>query len=315
MSYSHLTRSDRDMLAALLRAGHKQDFIASQLGRHPSTISRELSRNSHDAIYTPAAAQTKTNTRRLEANQRFRKIEHDPILQRTILQKLFLQWSPEQIAGRCQRISHEAIYQWVDTRPELKKLLRCKKGKYRRQYGTRLREKRREEAKKQRIDTRPSVVETRIRIGDWEGDTMIGTDRKTRLLTLVDRKSGYTIVKRLTNVTAQRTAELLQNIFVRLPKHKQHTLTLDNGTEFQRHEDVMEQTDLPIYFAYPYHSWERGTNENTNGLLRQYFPKKTSFENITEEQIYKAMYRLNNRPRKRLHFSTPSEVFHGKVAL
>lgn len=321
MPYTHLTHSDRTALAALLRAGHSQADCARQLETTPSTISRELKRNRslRTGRYHAGVAQRMTIQRRTQANQQRRIIPTDQWLQRYIIRKLKRHDSPEQIAGTLRHIHgytlvcHATIYQWIYTqRKDLKRYLRCVKGKYRRRYGTRLREIQRERAKKQWIDTRPDIVEQRGRIGDWEGDTIVGKERTQRILTLVDRASGYLKAFKLDQTTAMGVRERIQDWTRSVPNTKLHTLTLDNGGEFSAHAELAQRTPLNIYFAYPYHSWERGTNENTNGLLRYFFPKGSSFADVTQEDVDRAVRNLNTRPRKRLGYATPSEVFYGK---
>lgn len=187
--------------------------------------------------------------------------------------------------------------------------MRCQKDKYRRRYGTRIREKQREEMKKKRIGKRPEIVETKTRIGDWEGDTIVGKEKTIHILTHVDRKSGYGLADKLNRGTALLTKLKTIERFNRLPRNKKHTITYDNGTTFSEHELTEKKTGIDIYFANPYHSWERGCNENFIGLLRQFFPKKCSFAKITDEEIENAVRLINNRPRKRLNYKTPTEVF------
>ncbi len=190
------------------------------------------------------------------------------------------------------------------------KYLRCQKGKYRRRYGTRIREKQREALKKRRINRRPEIINERARIGDWEGDTIIGRDRKPAILTHVERKSGLVLADKLERATAEATKQKTIARFGRISKDRKHTITYDNGSSFSAYEATEQETGLTIYFAFPYHSWERGSNENANGLLRQFFPKKSVFATITQKDIQKAVRLLNNRPRKRLNYSTPYEVFN-----
>ena len=156
---------------------------------------------------------------------------------------------------------------------------------------------------------RPDIINERERIGDWEGDTIIGKERTKRILTHVERKTGYLIADFLPTVSAEIVAEKIAQRFKKLPRQKRHSITYDNGTEFSSHEIIERKTNATVYFANPYHSWERGTNENTNGLLRQFFPKGSSFATITEEDVERAVKLLNRRPRKRLEFSTPYEIF------
>lgn len=321
VSYTHLTKENRVELAALKRSGLKQKEIARVLGKDASTISRELKRNiNKESVigYSPSYAQDQAGSRRIKANQRFRIIEHDEKLRKFIIKKLEKFWSPQQIAGRLQKafgntlVCHETIYQYIySSRPDLKQYLRCRKGKHRRRYGSKICEKQREEAKKRRIDLRPEIVEQRSRIGDWEGDTILGKD-KNHILTHTERKSGILFADKLRVVTAEETRMKTIERFERIPRKKKCSLTYDNGTTFADYEFTERETGIDIYFAYPYHSWERGTNENANGLLRQFFPKKLAFANITQKDIDKAVRLINHRPRKRLNYLTPYEVFYEK---
>jgi len=320
MSYYHFKPEQRNELSALLRAGLKQDKIAELLGKSPSAISQELSRNksSNKTGYDAKIAKEKTKERRIMANQRFRKLENNEWLNNCVVRKIRQCWSPEQISGRLRveyphdktkQIGKDSIYKFIyNERKDLVKCLRCRKGRYRRRYGTKIREKQREEMKKRRIDKRPAEVEKRDRIGDWEGDTIAGSD-KSCLLTHVERKSGILLADKLERGLAELAKQKTIERFKKIPKRKKYTITYDNGTEFSEHEMTGKKTGIDIYFAYPYHSWERGSNENANGLLRQFFPKKTSFAIITQEQIEKAVRLINNRPRKRHNYLTPIEVF------
>lgn len=317
MSYTHIKPDERVELAILLRAGHKQCTIAQLLGKHPSSISREIRKNStNEGKYNCWLAKRNTKVKRLNANKRFRKLRANKKLKRYIERKLKKYWSPEQIAGKLRLrhgktiLCHETIYQFIyQQREDLKKCLRSQKGKYRRRCGTKNREKIREEGKKKRIDTRPEIVETRGRLGDFEGDTIVGKGGKERLLTHVDRRSGYLLADKLERGLAENTRRTTVKRFKRLPKTKKCTITYDNGVEFSEYELIERETKMAVYHAYPYHSWERGTNENTNGLLRQFYPKKSSFTNISQEELDKIVNLINNRPRKRLGYLTPHEVF------
>lgn len=306
-------------LAALLRVKVKQKDIARQLGRDPASISREIKRNGKDGKYYAIYARRKTKARRLKANKRFRKIENDPKLRKYIVAKLKKYWSPEQIAGRLKRkngktiICHETIYRWVyKYRPIFKKYLRCRKGKYRRRYGSKKTEIAREEAKKKRIDIRPPIVDQRSRIGDWEGDFIIGLEKIKGMMTHVERASGYGVADKIEQLLAETANDAAVRRFDRIPKDKKYTITYDNDKTLTQHDLIEERAKVEIYFAHPYHSWERGCNENWNGLLRQFFPKKTPFANIQQEEIEKAVHLINTRPRKRLNYLTPEEVFKEK---
>lgn len=321
MSHRQLSSKERIVLEKLFSSRIRQKEIAKILERPPSTISKELSRNKDkNGNYSVKMAKKKLKQRRTKSNQKFKKLTTKSSLKQYVIRKLKKYWSPQQIANKSSRrgheICHETIYQFVyNQRPDLIKYLRAKKGKYRRRHGTLDREKYREEANKRRIDTRPIVVEKRTRIGDWEGDTIRGGDRKSAILTHVDRKSGYLIANRLERAFAEKVRTTTVAEFSKLPKKKLHTITYDNGCEFAEHETTEIWLKIAIYFAYPYHSWERGTNENTNGLLRQFFPKGTNFNKITDFDLQTAVNLINNRPRKRLNYHTPKEIFSGKVAI
>jgi len=322
MPYKHITPDERNELSALLSAKIRQNRIAELLNKTPSAISQELKRNPADTKtgYAAKVAKENVKARRIKANKRFRKIENNQWLRRYIVRKIkYKYWSPEQIAGRIKRkwpndksrhIGKDSIYKYIyNQRKDLVKYLRCQKGKYRRRYGTRIREKQREKLKKKRIDTRPEIVETRARTGDWEGDTIVGQEKTIHILTHVDRKSGFGMADKLIRGLAHLTRLKTIARFEKVPRSKKHTITYDNGSTFSEHQTTERDTGIDIYFAFPYCSWERGTNENFNGLFRQFFPKKSSFATITQEEIDSAIKLINNRPRKRLNYLTPAEVF------
>jgi len=311
MPYTHLKQEDRVVLGALLRAGHKQADIARHLNKHRSTICRELQRNRspNKSSYHAAKARLLTAERRYQTNQRCRKLSFNKHLQHRIERKLKRGWSPEQVANFSGVVSYVTIYRWIyEERIDLKRYLRSRKGKWRRKHGTAARERWREHQKKRWIDDRPTVVDTRSRFGDWEGDTVVGTDRKSAILTHVERKSGYVFLDKLERATAQAVREKTTLRFNRLPRAKRQTITYDNGTEFAAHEFIERETKATVYFAHPYSSWERGCNENLNGLLRQYFPKKTSLKEVTQKQLDRVAWLLNTRPRKRLNWLTPAQM-------
>lgn len=319
----HITNDQRNEIYALKRAGHKQKDIARLLHKDPSAISRELTRNKSDSgKYLARGAKLKTKERRIGANKRFKKIEHDTSLRRYIVKKLKKYLSPEQIAGQWNKshknrtIGKDTIYKFVyEKRKDLVKYLRCQKGKYRRRYGTRIREKQREALKKRRIDTRPDSINLRQRIGDWEGDTIRGNGKSGHLITYVERKSGYLVAGRVENATAENINAFTMREFKKIPRGKRLSITYDNGSEFSGYDTIEEQTGMTVYFAFPYHSWERGTNENTNGLLRQFYPKQSRFDAITQDQLDTVVRLINNRPRKRLNYLTPYEVFKKNCVL
>ncbi len=217
-------------------------------------------------------------------------------------------WSPEQISNHLA-ISIETVYQrvYVDKRAGglLWQHLRCQKQR-RKRYGKHGR--RGIIANRQSIEDRPPIVEARSRIGDWEADTIIGKNHRQAIVSLVERKSGYTLIRKVKRKTARAVRKATVSL-LKPHRDKVHTLTSDNGKEFSEHEQIAKDLEADFYFAHPYASWERGTNENTNGLIRQYFPKNRDFTTITQQEINHAMKRLNNRLRKRLGFLTPSQVF------
>jgi IS30 family transposase len=318
-----ITSDQRNEIYALKRAGHKQKDIARLLHKDPSSISRELKRNRNEAgRYLARPAKLKTKKRRINANERFKKIENNEALRRYVVKKLKKYWSPEQIAGRWSKehkikhIGKDSVYKFVyEKRKDLVRYLRCQKGKYRRRYGTRLREKQREEQKKRRIDQRPEIIDLRERIGDWEGDTIRGQGNSGHLLTNVERKSGYLVSAKLDRATAENVNDFTIKYFRNIPKDKRLSITYDNGSEFAGYDIIEQRLGMTAYFAFPYHSWERGTNENTNGLMRQFFPNKSRFDNITKEHLNEVVRLINNRPRKRLKYLTPYEVFKKNCVL
>ena len=322
MSHKHITSSQRNELSALIRAGSQQKQIAKLLKKHRTTIWREQKRvRLINGKYHAGKAKEDAQVKQIEAHKKKRKIENSPWLKKYIDKYARKRWSPEQIAGRIKEkwparkerhIGKDSIYKYIYAfRKDLVKYLRCQKGNYRRRYGTRIREKQREEAKKKRIDTRPRVVAKKGRIGDWEGDTILGKD-KNHILTHAERRSGMIFADKLDVVTAEETRLKTIARFDRIPKQKKCTITYDNGTTFSEYELTERDTSMDIYFAYPYHSWERGCNENANGLLRQYFPKGMPLGNVTQKEIDLVVREINHRPRKRLGYLTPYEVFYGK---
>jgi IS30 family transposase len=303
MNYTHLTREERYQIYALKKAGHTQVEIAQVLARNPSTISRELARNRGGRGYRPKQAQ-RLAEQRCAINAR--QIDDDDW--RFAKARLKEQWSPEQISGHVA-ISTETVYQRVYADKQnggsLWQHLRCQKQRKKR-YGKT--DRRGIIPNRKSIDDRPAIVETRKRIGDWEADTIIGKNHKQAIVSIVERKSGFTLIRKVERKTAQAVGAAMTALLKPYRK-KVHTITSDNGREFAGHEAVASTVKADFYFAHPYASWERGTNENTNGLIRQYFPKHRDFTTITQQEIDMAMERLNNRPRKRLGYLTPNQVF------
>lgn len=320
MSHIQFNRDSRIELAILLNAGKSQSACAKVLGMNRSNICLEVNRNKDsDGIYRGGHAHKRYLERRGAAKCKKKKIENNRKLRRHIVRKLKKFWSPEQIAGRLKFITketiicHETIYAWIYAkRPDLAVCLRHQKSKHRKKRGSWARIELNKAMKIKRITERPSVVEERSRIGDWEGDTIVGKERSGRILTYVERKSGYGAAEKLNVVTAEIVERTTEDCFNKLPSRACRTLTRDNGPEFGDYDRTLEErTGIEVYRATPYHSWERGTNENWNGLLRQFFPKGTYFATITPYQVKEAVRLLNDRPRKRLGYRTPREVFRG----
>ena len=327
MAYQHLTMDERNVIWRMRLLGKDQAEMARCLGRSPSTISRELRRNAQfDGRYIPGVAQIKANVRRA-AHIRRPKTGNAKLMGH-VAQRLERRWSPEQIAGRlgevaCRElagvtISHQTIYRWIWADAQRSRRFRpylrvaCKPR--RKPYGTPSR--RGQIPNRVSIDQRPKAVARRQRLGDWEGDTMVGKGRSGYVATCVDRASRYVVARQLDSATAAATTAALHGAMRRLPPDRRHTLTADNGREFAHHERLSRLLDLDVYFAHPYCSWERGTNENTNGLLRQYLPKAMPLTHLTNAQLARYVRALNNRPRKCLNYRTPAEVFwHRPVAL
>jgi IS30 family transposase len=293
----------------LKQKGKSPTEIAALMGRHRSTIYRELDRNSGQRGYRPQQAQRLADERRL-ASRRPRKMD-DPDVQRYVQERLEKLWSPEQIAGRVERdfprapqrwLSRQTVYDWIDDRrPEWQGLLR-RQG--------RPPEKRGKLVDCVRIARRPDVINRRRRYGDWEGDTIVGKRRRSALLTMVERKSGYARIGRVDGMNSDLTMRAAKRRLKDLPPSLRRSMTFDNGKEFAKHPRLTWGLGLEVYFADPYASWQRGANENMNGLLRQFFPKGTDFTQISHRQVARVEQLLNERPRKRLAYRTPAEILH-----
>jgi transposase, IS30 family len=314
----HLTKHQRIELSLLLRLGHSQRAAATVLGVSPSTVSRELSRNQAATrqTYHASLAERIRLARRAQANDQKHKLTDNSTLANLITAKLTAYWSPEQIAGwlratrHAMRVCAQTIYDWIYTsRRDLLIYLRSQKQKYRRTRASTLRRRYRDELfAARRIDRRPAAVEARRSYGHWEGDTVVSRKSTARIGTLVERKSGYLRAFLLPSGQSQRFAVGAATALTGVPAQYLRTMTLDNGTEMQSYELLERLTPLQVFFAFPYHSWERGTNENTNGLLRQYFPKGSDLA-VSQQELDVAVNLLNTRPRKRLNYRTPTEMF------
>lgn len=324
MSYTHLTMDQRNVIYRMLWQGYSQAEIARCLGCHRSTISRELKRNTTlDGRYDPGNAQTLAHSRR-RAHLRRPKTGCRSLMS-YVANRLLDCWSPEQIAGRLdawapelrreKAISHTTIYRWIWGDPQraqqFRPFLRIARKPRRKPYGKPSWQG--QILGKRSIEDRPQEANERQRLGDWEGDTVVGKGRKGFLLTCVDRASRYLVARKVEACASAPVARQLQRSLRHLPADKRHSLTLDNGREFARPAELERQLAMPVYFAHPYHSWERGTNENTNGLLRQYLPKGTDLAAVTARELAGYTRQLNHRPRKCLGYRTPFEVFHDKT--
>ncbi|WP_020675961.1 IS30 family transposase [Geopsychrobacter electrodiphilus] len=312
MHYTQLTREERYQISALKTAGQSKAQMAKVLGRHKSTIGREMARNCGLRGYRPKQADGLAVSRRQEkvtcriTRESWARVEQ--------LTREY--WSPEQVSywlrqEECLHVSPEWIYQYVlrDKRAggDIYRYLRCQKQRKKR-YGA---PDRRGQLKgRVSIDERPEVVNERSRVGDWEADTVIGKQGSAVLVTLVERKTRWSMIGKAPDRTAKKVRAVIVKRLLPLASHVK-TLTYDNGKEFALHLDIDEMLQSSGYFAHPYHSWERGLNENTNGLIRQFFPKGKDLAEVTDEEIQRVMNKLNNRPRKCLGFKTPNQVFFG----
>jgi IS30 family transposase len=314
--YSQLTECQRYQIEALKKVQKNQKEIGEIVGVSAATISRELKRNTGKRGYRPKQANIKTVNRRKEATKAVKMTDELVCL---IDVKIQQEWSPEQISGGLNleeniQLSHERIYQpiWTDKRHggELYKHLRQSHKKRKKKYGSK--DKRGQIRNRISIDERPEIVAEKTRLGDWEIDTVIGKNHQGALVTIVDRVSKFTLIKKVdskpADVVTEATVSLLKPF-----EDKTLTITADNGKAFAGHELMAQELDTAVYFAHPYSAWERGLNENTNGLIRQYFTKGSSVENITEDQVEGVMEKLNHRPRKTLNDRTPHAVFFSET--
>jgi transposase, IS30 family len=327
MLYKHLTIEEREDIQQGLWRQEPLREIARKLGRSSSSVSREISRN-RDSLgrrtYLPRSAHERAFEKR-KSRGRTDRLKSDAIRAYVVVH-LKLRWSPEQVAHRMRkdlpgcRISHEAIYQfiyhqihrrgWGYLKPgceDLRAYLRRRKKRRTHQGMRRCRKMSVERGVS--IDLRPKVVALRARVGDWESDTVESCDHKPGINTLVERKTGLVLITRLKDKTSEATVSAIEGRVRELPDVLKRTATFDNGPENQKWLELEKRTGLKCFFAHPYRSGERGTNENTNGLIRGWFPKRTDFASVSQEQIQEVENLLNARPRKRLDWATPSEVF------
>lgn len=324
MKYKHLSIEEREIIQTLWWERKPIRYIAQELSRSPASISRELNRNFplEHKVYTPRLAQERAMEHRTHRGRK----EHlkNELIRSYVISHLKLRWSPEQIAGRIkgdlkETISHEAIYQYIYDQVYREGRGLLKPGHEDLRIYLRRRRKRRiakgmrrgqriNKIQGKSIEKRPVIVQQRKRIGDWEGDTVESKDHKPGINTLVERKTGLVFITKLKTKASYSTIDAVSDRFSQLPKNLKHTITLDNGPENRNWQGLEERTGLSVFFAHAYNSGERGTNENTNGLIRDYFPKKTDFTQVHDEEIAKVEYYLNTRPRKRLNWLTPLEA-------
>jgi IS30 family transposase len=335
MKYTHLSQKERERIYILKTEGLNNKEIGEKLNRNPATIWREIKRNSTNIdrrfnnsprkkkIYLPDRAQLKYEKRRIKAKEWIFPLKKSWIYE-YVHQRLKIGWSPEIISGRIQEeleetISHECIYQFIYSKLGKKRAwwkYLCRGRPKRRKWKGRKSRKGKIIPNRISIKHRPIAAQNRTEFGHFEGDSIVGKNRKASVLhTNVCRFSRITFIKKLKRKTAQNTADAMINIYKKIPEKLRHSCTLDNGSEFCSHEEVTAATGVTIYFAHPYRSWERGTNENTNGLIRRFFPKGTDFDQISEKQIQAVEDWINDRPRKCLGFKTPREVYNQQLSL
>ncbi len=312
----HLTLEEREVISQMMHAGRKQAEIVRRLGRARSTISRELSRNGSCRGYRAVAAQRLADRRRGRRPQKLRQ----PEVRRYVVERLRRRWSPDEIAGRSRRdfprqrhrqVSRQTIYTWIHA----EEAAGASWGRYLPSAAW----KQRDAENRGRIPAcvsiagRPAVVDRRRRFGDWEGDTLVGAGRRGGAVCLVERKSGYLLLGRANNLQAATVRQVAAKLYRDTPPRLRRTLTLDNGKEFAEHEQLAAETRLKIYFAEPYCAWQRGTSENTNGLIRHFFPKGADLAGTPDHRFTKVQELLNHRPRRRLGYRTPHEVLASRL--
>lgn len=308
--YTHLTQEERYQIYAYMKAGFSKEFIARDLKRSVSTIKRELNRNTGLRGYRPQQAHKLAHNRH---QQKAKTIKMTATMKTRIIKDLDAQWSPEQIQGRLKlegnpSVCPATVYQFIREDKvcggSLYKHLRHKKYKHR----TGKPEARGQIRNRISIEERPAIVDEKSRLGDWEADTVIGKGHKGVLVTLSERVSKLNLIacvpSKQADVVTAAIIDMLQPF-----KAELHTITFDNGKEFAYHEKIKKALDVETYFAHPYHSWERGLNENHNGLIRQYLPKDQALDKVTNNQVIDIQNLLNQRPRKTLGFKTPDEVY------
>lgn len=312
MSHKHLSLEDRYYIMISLKKGNSKNEISKFIGRSQSTISREVNRNTGKRGYRYRQAnESALNRHKIKP----KNVKLTCEIKELIKSKIKEDWSPEQIVAKFKlddiiSLHHESIYQYVlDDKKQggfLYKHLRHQGKTYRKRYGSA--HNRTGIPNRVGIDERPKIVDERERVGDWEADTIIGKNHKGAIVTMDERKSKLRLAAPIKNKTAQNVLKWMTKLLEPIQEYTK-TITFDNGKEFTLHEKIAKKLECDTYFANPYHSWERGQNENANGLLRQYFPKKMELMDVTLKQVLKAVDKLNSRPRKCLGYKTPYEVF------
>lgn len=321
MAYKQLNTYERAQIQILREENYSLGEMAKALKRSKSTISREICRNSCAGIgYKAEFARFHAWNRRAQANKHYKISEGSP-LELFVMDKLRQRWSPDEIRDKLTEqeklctVCNETIYAFIkERRPELKQYLLILSHKNYRKRGSGKREL---ISNRRWIDERPEEVELREEIGHWEGDSVVSKCRKAAIATFAERASGYLLAEKMQDRTAPEMTAASARAFADIPEEKRKSCTNDSGPEFANHKTMEKELKMTMYFAHPYHSWERGTNENTNRLLRQFFPKGTRFSEIEEWELAWAVDLINHRPRKRLGYRTPHEVFMelGGVAL
>ena len=323
MSYKHFSVDEREKIQRGLWEKRSIRTIAKNIDRSPASVSREIRRNHppERRVYTPRLAHQRALEKRTCRGRKDR-LKSD-IIRTYVNAKLKEGWSPQQVAGCIKKdmkktISHEAIYQYIYAQFKRNGYGRCigedlrgylkRRHKQRHAHGAR-KYQRAPRPSFTSIEERPNVVAKRTRIGDWEGDSIVSRKSKVALNTLVERKTGLVFITKVPNGTARATGQAVTTRLHAVPRELRHTLTLDNGPENTCHQELHEALGIDCFAAHPYASWERGTNENTNGLIRWYFPKGTDFATISDEEIERVELALNSRPRKRLGYKTPLQVW------
>jgi transposase, IS30 family len=325
MKYKHFSIEEREILQRLRWERKTLRFIARELCRSPASISREIRRNSspEKRLYQPRLAHERALQKR-RSRGRTERLKSECV-RRYVIEHLKSGWSPEQISGCIEadiheHISHEAVYQFVYAQIHRDGYGLLKPGKEDLRIYLKRRHRRRQPKGMRRcrrvlkpygrsIETRPNIVERRTRVGDFESDTVESVDHRPGINTLVERRTGLVFITKLADKTSMATRRAIKGRLADVPVSAKHTVTFDNGPENREWQTLEADAGITSYFAHPYHSWERGTNENTNGLIRWYFPKGTDFTTVSEAEIAAVEYALNTRPRKRLGWKTPLEVW------